>query len=675
MRAAAETTPSDAAEPPPPEPGAAAWLREHLPSFLVVALAGTLVAAFFLGLYWAKRYDMPIGWDTPRYLDQANLVAAHGLSGVPRQLPPPIKTLPSRGATPIVLLTLSSLFGVSTFKLAAVVPPAAAMALALAAGALVSWTLRRGPWSLAAAAVLMGTSAVAIRLMAPETYSDNLLAAAVLTAALVPLLRSASGGPGFGAAAILIGAGAIAHSPSFVVVALAVVLASVLFLPGSWRSWREGLASPLETPSARLAGAVGVGGAIAAVVTFGVLRVAPDTPKVSRGELVKKLREDVPLYRYWLTGPLAALGAVALFRDRVDARHGAGAGGSAVKVEHGGRPRSPQILLAILIAWIAVSIGGVALYLLGRDTPAHRFLSFLIPLPILMAAGVLWLGRLAGRSVARGRAGRSGRAASVAVVGAAVIALGAIGYHDLYTTLAGPSRGVEWLDAGKVQDAATAAAYLDAVGVPRNAPVVFVVDDRGPNPLSYVPEMAYMLRAVLPADRVPHAYIYVGDPDAYLAGKPTYRPWPRTYDANADRFWPTIRTLLPDRPVALMLSSFDPAYGAFAAAPPIPSGPRVLLQGALIGGAALVVLTLVGLGWAFGLTPTGVRPFETFALAPAFGIAFLVLGGIAADAVGIRLAGAGGASVPIAVGVVGAAVATGRAFRARAAAAGTGGAT
>src|SRR5690242_4527747 len=78
--------------------GWAGWIRSNLPAFALVALAGGLVAAFYLGLYWSKRYNMPIGWDTPRYLDQVNLVAAHGLRGVPHQLPPPIKTLPSRGA-------------------------------------------------------------------------------------------------------------------------------------------------------------------------------------------------------------------------------------------------------------------------------------------------------------------------------------------------------------------------------------------------------------------------------------------------------------------------------------------------------------------------------------------------------------------------------------------------
>src|SRR5207244_3286013 len=181
-------------------------IREQLPSLILIAVAGGLVAAFFLALYAVKQYPMPIGWDTPRYLDQTNLVAAHGLAGVPQHLPPPIKTLPSRGGFPIVILTLSSLFHAGTFTLAAVAPPAAAVAIALAAGALV---------------------------------------------------------------------------------------------PASLRAWRAGDAF-LATPSARLAGALAGGGAVAAAGIFGVLRAAPDTPKLSRGELLKKVHDDVPLYRYWL---------------------------------------------------------------------------------------------------------------------------------------------------------------------------------------------------------------------------------------------------------------------------------------------------------------------------------------------------------------------------------------
>jgi hypothetical protein len=703
MRAPTDTVPARVREPTRPE-GAGeepvTWtrrIRRHLPALAVIAVAGGMVAAFYLGLYWVKRYNMPIGWDTPRYLDQVNLVAAHGLRGVPAQLPPPIKTLPSRGAFPILTLSLSSLFGVSTFASATVVPPAAAAALALAAGALVTSTLRKGVWSAAAVTLLVGTSAVAIRLMAPETYTDNLVAATIFVAALVPLVVSATGGTGFLAACLLLGAGSIAHSLSFGVVAASILLAALALGPRSWRAWRLG-AAPTQTQSVRLAGATAGGAALGAVTIFGILRAAPDSPKLTRGELTKKLREDVPLYRYWFTLPLAALGGVALWRAPRGRDQGTREERSeaAKSVEPAAAQRAgdatgvtaPRLLIILFLAWSAVTVAGLALYAAGRNAPAHRFLSFLIPLPVLGAVAILWLAGLLRR--------RAGRGVAVGMVAVVIAGSVVLGHHDLYSTLAGPTRGVEWLDPAKVQDAATAAAYLDAAKVPDGAPVVFVVDDQGPNPLSYVPEMTYMLRAVLPADRLPTAYIYVGNPETYLQGRPTYRAHPKTYDVNVNRFWPTIQRLLPQRPVALLLSAYNPMYRAEAArhpervvaphvialagprtanpisAPPIPTGPRGGRQGALLGAGALLVLALAGWGWAGALLPRSLRPFETLALAPAFGLAFLIMGGIAADALGVRLVGLPGATVVVAVGVAGAALALLRMRRRRGSDAGDG---
>jgi len=316
----------------------------------------------------------------------------------------------------------------------------------------------------------------------------------------------------------------------------------------------------------------------------------------------------------------------------------------------------------LLLAWTAVSLGGVALFELGHNSPAHRFLSFLLPLPILVALGILGLARWTGRRLGRGTGG--------IVLAVGIAAVVTLGTWNLYVVLAGPSRGVEWIDPGKVRDAATAAAYLDAVHVPNSAPVVFVIDDRGPNPLSYVPEMTYMLRSVLPADRLPHTYFYVGDPESYLAGVPTYRARPGTYNANSRRFWPTIQALLPRRPVALLLSSYNGRYRDEAlrhpdlvvapnvialagpvpsrpvAVPPIPEGPRSVLAGVVLGAGSLGILALIGLGWAIALLPRRVRPFEVVALSPAFGIAFLILFGIAVDAVGFRLVGVPGAITP-----------------------------
>jgi hypothetical protein len=629
---------------------------------------------FYLGLYAVRRYSLPIGWDTPRYLGQTNLAAAHGLAGVPHSLPPPVKTLPSRAGFPVIVLALAKLFGVGTFMTATVVPIAATAAVALAAGAMVSSSLRRGPWVLAFVAAVVGLSPMLVRLMAPETYTDNILAAALVTAAFVPLLSSASGAQGAAAAIVLLGVAGLAHGPSFLLAVGALTMVAAVYVPSSLRAWRRGHAPVLSTTSARLglvtAGAV----AVTAAGILGLLGTAPDTPKLTWGELRKKFRKDLSLYLLPVTIPLGAIGAGFLAGEARSSRRTTAVAASADDGRFGA-----GFLLRFLAAWVVAIVAGLAAYGLGYKLAAHRFLAFLVPLPILVAVAILGLGRLA-------RAGGR-RWAAIVVVAAGLAGVAVLGGWDLYVTLPN-DRGVEWLQPGGVQDASTAAGYLDAAGVPADAPVVFVIDDSGSNPLSYTPEEAYIIRSVLPATRMEHSYFYVGDPERYLAAQPTYRDRPRSYNANERRFWPTIRALLPGKPVALMLGAFNPAYGGFAqehpdrvvgphvvvlngpllsapmAVPAAPSGPRTVLGRSVLGAGTLVVLTLIGLGWALALLPVATRSFEAFALAPAFGIAFLLVAGVLVDATGVRLGGVGGTVVAPAAALMGWGMAAARARRA-----------
>ena len=628
---------------------AAAYIRARLSGWIIVCLVGAAVATFFLTLYAVKHYSMPIGWDTPRYLSQTNFVAERGLAGVPHLLPPPTKTLVSRAGFPVVILSLSSLFGVSTFKVAAVAPVGAVVALALAAGAFVSWSLRRGPLELAAVAAVVGTSSVVIRLMAPETYTDNIFAGALLLASFVPILSAVRDGEGYVGAVLLMVAAGLAHGPSFALMMATLALVALAFAPHSWTLWRRRRQSLFATPSARLGLLIGSSGALAAAGIYGLLRTPPDTPKLTRGELSKKLREDLPLYRFALSLPIAGIGLAALAAPLAARRDDRSQEVPQERFTAG-------FVLVALASWAAVLLLAVALYALGRNAPAHRSLAFLLPLPILVAIGLLAVGRLLARRV---------RMAGVAFVLLGIGALAFFGYRTLYIDLP-RDRGVEWMEPGKVQDAATAVAYLQAAGVPNDAPVVYVIDDRGPNPLSFVPEMMYIMRSVMPPERIENSFAYVGDPARYLAGERTFRDTPRTYNANVQRFWPTVERLLPRDPVALLLSSYNLDYGTVAEqhpdwvvapnvialngprpdedvpAPPIPSAPRTIVQGALLGGGTLVVLTLLGLGWAAALLPRGLRSFELLALSPAVGIGFLILGGVLIDALGVRLDGVGG---------------------------------
>ena len=81
------------------------------------------------------------------------------------------------------------------------------------------------------------------------------------------------------------------------------------YLPASWRARRVQRTAAWQTPAGRLGLVIGGAAGLAAVGMFGLLRKAPDTPFLSPGELDKKLRQDVPLYLYPVTAPLAALGA------------------------------------------------------------------------------------------------------------------------------------------------------------------------------------------------------------------------------------------------------------------------------------------------------------------------------------------------------------------------------
>jgi hypothetical protein len=651
---------SDAADLP-----VTSW-KEHVPGLLTVCVVAGLIALFFLGLYAARHYGMPIGWDTPRYLDQTAFIAERGLGGVPHSLPPPAKTLPSRAAFPLLLLAVSSTLRTSTFTAAATIPPAAAVAVALAGGGLASWALRRDRWQLAVIALVVGVSPQLIRMMAPETYTDNMLALAMTTAALVPLLSAVRDGTGYVAAVALLAVAGIAHGPYFGFMVVVLGLSALAFLPGSVRAWRDGT-GPLSTAAGRLVAIVAGAVAGAGAVIVGLLRAAPDTPVQTRSELTRKFSEDVPTYWYPLTLPLAAVGVV-------DVARGGGRDDDA-----SGRERfAARFLLTVAAAWTLVTLVGVVAYLAGKAVAAHRFLAFFLPLPILAGLGLLALGRLA--------AGRwRWRGAGAAVVTAGLLVVAVIGWHDLYRTMA-RSRGVEWMTTPGIEQAATAQAYLRAAGVPDTAPVVVVVDDHGLNPRSTVPEWGYTIRAVLSPTRTEHTFLYVGTPENFLAGVPTYRANPPSYDQNEREFWPAVRRVLPQRPAALLLRWYNPAYERVAAAhpdwvvgpnvialggpaagvtvaqPPIPGGPQNIALGFLYGTATLLLLALAGIGWAAALLPAGTRSYEALALAPAFGIAAAIVAGLLLDLLGVRFGGAGGVAV-ILLATVGGLVAGGLRLR------------
>jgi hypothetical protein len=111
-------------------------------------------------------------------------------------------------------------------------------------------------------------------------------------------------------------------------------------------------------------------------------------------------------------------------------------------------------------------------------------------------------------------------------------------------------------------------------------------------------------------------------------------------------------------PNVLVVNGPRPARDLTAA--PFPSAPVGTFKLAGFGIGVLVALSLIGIGWAVALLPRGVRPFELLALSSGFGVAFLVAGGIVADAAGLRLGNGAAVMVPVGVALVGWALAARR---------------
>ena len=640
-REARRTT--DGAAPHLAPPTTRALLFDLLP----IALAAFVVAGLYLYPYARGIYREPIGWDVAHYLDQTKLIAAHGFAGASHlKIPTPSLTITNRVGFPVSVLALSKLFGTSTFTVAGVISIAGAVALALAVAGFLSIAFGLDRWKSAVVAIVVGVSPALTRMMA-GTYTDNLLAGAVLLASLVPLLSVARDGRGFIATITLLGVAGLIHPPFFEFMALVLLGVAALFLPGSWREWRREGRSPWSTPTGRIGTAVLGAGALAGGVAYAAFRESPASPVLSRNVIEERYRRDVGLYLFPVTLPLGAAGAKALTDPGVVSSKG-----------RADRPFGWRFGVSVLVAWVAVTAFGVAAYFTGLPIPIHRFLAFLIPLPILVALGVLWVSRI----LARGNGRRAVAITSVAVAGFILL-----GYFTLYGTL--QDRGLQWVDEGKVKDAVTAAQYLDQVGIPPSEPVVFILDDNGPQPNFFVPEEALILRASLPLERTLTAHFYMGTAESFLAGKPTQRPGERQYNSISLRFWRTTGPVVPRHPVALALSSFTPEYERLQAdhpewlvapnviavqgpkppaalRPPFPPTapfgmPRV---GAMSLGMALALVS-VGLGWVLALLPRGLRPFQALALSGALGIAFIVAVGTVVDFLGFRLGGAAGVAV------------------------------
>jgi hypothetical protein len=645
---------------------------------MIAGAVGVGTIAYYLWIYRTKAFTVPIGWDTSRYLWRTTMAQAVGIAGMEDAVPSFVNADPARPAFPVIASTLSSLWGISPFRIAAVLPPVAAAIIGLAAGSFVGSILRRPSWEVAAVAVGVGTSAFVVRLLGPETYQDNLFAAAVFMAAATPLAMSALQREAAIPAALLLGAGGVVHWAFFVFMLATVLLMGVAYGPASWRAWRSGTSGLLGTASARLAGVGAGAAAVAASTVYGVLGTTTRSPRLSEREFARKLRLDLHTYGFPITLPLAAGGAASLaFGSKAERRRG----DRPVEAEDGARgerhgrwrpadgTQRDRAALVLLLAWCAVALAGyIGLEVFSLKIPAHRFLAFALAVPVLAVVGVLRLG---------GIVARFSRPLGASLV-LLILGIGAWASHTEWF------RNEPWIDPERTRQAATAGAYLEAAGLDPERPVVFIVNDVD---ASFVALMTHMIRSVLPAERIEQAYFYAGSPEDYLARRPTPVP-PGAHGSLSRSYFSNMVETYDRNPVALVLAFYnEDRYNAWVRshpgtvvgpqvavvsgpilsepvpAVPGPAGPYRIATLALLAVASLGVLWVVGLGWSVVLVRRWLSPLGLVAVAPAIGIAALVVGGVVVDRAGVRLTGIGGAVTPLGIALAGWVVAVASARR------------
>jgi len=605
------------------------------------------IFGFYFGVYRARRFAMPVGFDTSWYVWRARFVGDQGLG--------PLRTAVRPGHA-LLSSTLGSMTGVDQLRLAVLLPLVMAGVFALAMGALACAGLgaRRVRWAgtVALAGTILGTT----RLVGENVAT--LLLLALVVAALAVLVRWVSGAGGmWGAMALLIAAG-LAHWMFLAVVGAMLAVAAASSLPATQRQRMAGMRFS-RTDSGAIAIAAGSAGALLVAIIAGVLRAPFSSFEIKEdpARFIPKLRTDLARLLLPLTAPVATLGAVALV---------AGDGGIA---------RQRRFTIRLLGAWTIVAASGAIYGAITLDLPPHRFLELLVAVPgaVSLAAAVRWLASLAARSTRRRLAPRAAvTLVSALVTAAAVSALSVPGALAWYRH--GP--GV-WLDPVALQQTEVAARYAEAL--PASTPVVFVVGPLGPAGLVSVPLKERTIRAGFPSDRQVDLHIFVGEPADALAGRRTYVSPP--IDRETQPYWDDVKALLGARPPMIVLKSmgpkqFDAAVGLGAAVvapgvaliqgteppeplaePPPPRPVPRTAYGLIWGSVLLLLMGAAGAGWSRAMVGRTAPPEVLWSIAPAVGAAALMLGALVAAKLGVRLAGVGGVATYAVVAIGGGVVA------------------
>src|SRR5439155_7375143 len=428
----------------------------------------------------------------------------------------------NRPGTTALALVLGGTLGLTQPAVLAGLGAALGTTAGLAAGALFDANAARRPGRTAGfviPAVLVGTFAVHLA----DGYFANLAFAALFLAAAALLARGTRAGTA--AAGLVLGAAGLAH-PLFWLVGAAILALTALMalLRGRGRGGPREAGEEGRAEARRIAAGLGGGALVAGAGLLALLPgpspLAVDTSKdafLRRAGLGGALRADYldRFARHWarfalpLSGPVAAVGS----------------------------SKARGFLGRFLRAWGIVMVVGVAAGLATGLFPAVRFLSFGYVLPLGVAAAVpalwMWLRR-------------RGRALAGLLVAAVIAAM-----------VGGPAvtwlRTRPYLNGIEVRRVAEAGRVAEAA--PPGTPLVFLVDNGEPTVSFLATRAGNVIRDALPPDRVRDAYVYVGSPRNWLAGRPTL-VGDQQHDALSRLYLRDIRAA-GGQPLAFLLAPFN----------------------------------------------------------------------------------------------------------------------
>jgi hypothetical protein len=502
------------------------------------------------------------------------------------------------GAAPIVL----------SVALAAVLGLAAAVALRLLAGV--------PAWASGVVVLIVATWGGTARLA--SGYLANLLSLTLFLLAVVVALTRRSSRPS--GAVFLIGIACFIGHPALAPVYLAIALGWVLVSlvrrrpDGRWAGDGEALATML----ALLAAA-----AVVAVVVFGSLHLA--TRDLADFTFARdRFQERASDFLHWVSPGITAAMVIA--------------GLLVCVLPIGLRTRAAASRLGI--SWLAVTAAGLVILQVLPSQPGHRTLLMGIPVPMLGALLVVGIAHVLIeriRPVGWPRAVASAFVLSLALTGAIAIALTTLRPFEAKARTvpdADPKASIPELIAG----------YLDAVGTER--PLVLVANPPPEAALRWKGRLN-AVRSLAPDQAYLRTVVYLGNERRLLRGLPTYRHGPGSdlFNLASERTWSDVRSVLDDDPLVLVVrrwvplpawdrvsaSARDTMPGIAVLRGPTPSAMTPVdgislppPDAAIRVVAVIVLLGLLGAGWSTWVLRGAPVP-DRVALAPAFGLALVIL--------------------------------------------------